>query len=434
LRIAALAFGVLAGLVAALILALGGLDPGALAHADPRQVTAIRFGLFVVEAFGIFGAGLVIAVPLAGTILMVVGAIGWVVAAVLLHHGPDFVMLTPPALLLAAAGLAATAVIRGRARNDDADDYDRDALDAQRAAISAGARPPADNEEEDEEEDGAAVPVGASFFGEAGTATPLRGAMQPEPGLRGLERDRDDRNDNWEPVRRRIEPPRTKSMFVSPEDEYDDEEGGFARGARIVSSILSFGLYAALAGAAVLIFLNLRVGEANHPSATKIEAPASVPKAPALTSSAPTVHVAEAPAAPSTPLGLTQPGAASFTPPTANAADLGPPIAPAPSVSPPGQQLPSTQRGLVAETTQPSSLPPAQPAASSAPPPAAEPAGDLTGQGLTGPVMPFPMTVAMAAERAPAKPVTPAAPAATPKPATPKPKPAAPRQPVDTGM
>ena len=425
MRIAALAFGVVAGLVAALILALGGLDPGALLHADPRQISAIRFGLFVVEAFGIFGAGLVIAVPLAGAILMAVGAAGWVVAAIVLRHGPDFVMLTPPALLLAAAGLAAAAFIRGRARPDDADDYDRDALDAQRAAMSAGARAPR-NDEQDEDED-AAMPVGASFFGEAGTATPLRGAMQSEPALRGS--DRDDRNDNWEPVRRRVEPPRTKSVFRSPEEEYDDEEGGFARGARIISSILSFGLYAALAGAAVLIFWNLRVGETNHPSATKIEASASVPKAPALSPSAPAVHVAEAPATPSTPLVLTQPGAASLTPPTANAADLGPPIAPASSVSPPGQQLPSAERGLVAETTQPSSLPPPQPASSSV-----EPASDLTGQGLTGPVMPFPMTVAMAAERAPAKPATPAA---TPKPATQKPatpKPAAPRQPVDTGM
>ena len=112
MRIAALAFGVLAGLVAALILALGGLDPSALTHTDPRQVSAIRFGLFVVESFGIFGAGLVIAVPLAGAILMGVGAIAWVVAAFVLHHGPDYVMLTPPALLLIVAGLAVVAFVR----------------------------------------------------------------------------------------------------------------------------------------------------------------------------------------------------------------------------------------------------------------------------------------------------------------------------------
>ena len=416
MRIAALAFGVLAGLVAALILALGGLDPSVLVRADARQIQLISFGLFVVESFGIFGAGLVLAVPLAGAILMAVGAIGWVVAAILLHHGPDYVMLTPPALLLVAAALAATAFVRRPAR-DDADEYDRDALDAQRAAMASGTR----NDEDDEQEDDRApVAVGASFFGEAGTATPMRGAMQQEPPMRGVDRDDRDDRDNWEPVRRRVEPPRTKSMFRAPEDEYDDE-GGFSRIARIISSILSFGLYAALAGAAVLIFWNLRVGDTNHPSATKIEASASLPKAPALSASKP-VQVAEAPAAPSSPLVLTQPGAATLTPPSANAADLGPPIAPQLAASQPAAQLPS-DRGLplLADASQPASLPPA---ASSQPPAAAS---DLTGQGLTGPVMPFPMTTAMAAGRIPSKPRT-ATPAATPRPAAPR------QQPQDTGL
>ena len=121
------------------------------------------------------------------------------------------------------------------------------------------------------------MPVGATFFGEAGTATSMRGAMQhPEPAPRG----RADRARTGSRSRRRVEPPRTKSVFRPPEDEYDDE-GGFSRAARIISSILSFGLYAALAGAAVLIFLNVRAGDIAHPSATKIEASASVPKAPA---------------------------------------------------------------------------------------------------------------------------------------------------------
>ena len=49
MRVAALAFGILAGLVASLILALGGLDVAAdLGATDDRQSQAIRFGLFVI--------------------------------------------------------------------------------------------------------------------------------------------------------------------------------------------------------------------------------------------------------------------------------------------------------------------------------------------------------------------------------------------------
>ena len=48
MRIAALAFGVLAGLVASFILALGGLDAAELRHLDGRQMQLVTFGLFVV--------------------------------------------------------------------------------------------------------------------------------------------------------------------------------------------------------------------------------------------------------------------------------------------------------------------------------------------------------------------------------------------------
>ena len=57
MRVAALAFGILAGLVASLILALGGLDVAAdLGATDARQAQAIRFGLFVIGNLGFFGA------------------------------------------------------------------------------------------------------------------------------------------------------------------------------------------------------------------------------------------------------------------------------------------------------------------------------------------------------------------------------------------
>ena len=98
MRIAALAFGVLAGLVASFILALGGLDASELAHLDARQMQLVTFGLFVIANLGVMGAGLVLAAPLAGIILFVVGALGWLGAGLAMHHGPDYVMLTPPGI------------------------------------------------------------------------------------------------------------------------------------------------------------------------------------------------------------------------------------------------------------------------------------------------------------------------------------------------
>ena len=122
MRIAALAFGILAGLVASFILALGGLDAAELGHLDGRQMQLVDFGLFVVANLGVLGAGLVLAAPLAGLVLFVLGAVGWVAAAVVLRHGPDYVMLTPPAILTVAIVLAAVALFRRRS-------HDRDVLD-----------------------------------------------------------------------------------------------------------------------------------------------------------------------------------------------------------------------------------------------------------------------------------------------------------------
>ena len=73
-----------------------------------------------------------------------------------------------------------------------------------------------------------------------------------------------DAND-WRPGKRRPPPPRQKSMFRDPdgeddEDEGEEEESGFSRIVRGLSGVLSFGLYAALAAAAVLIVWNLRSG------------------------------------------------------------------------------------------------------------------------------------------------------------------------------
>jgi len=423
LRIAALAFGILAGLVASFILALGGLDAAELRYLDGRQMQLVTFGLFVIANLGVLGAGLVLAVPLAGAALFVVGAIGWFVAALAMHHGPDYVMLTPPGILIVAAALSIAAFFRRRKSQEDAEDFGRrQSVAAQRAAMQDAGED--EEEEEDEEQaDSSGVAVGASFFGDAGTATPMRGAMPPAA---------DPRRDSWEPVRRRVEPPRQKPMFRSVEDEYDDDdESGVSRVARGISSVLSFGLYGALAAAAVLIFLNLRTGDTRN-TATKIEASASLPQtsAPVLTPSsssrAPSV-VAEAPAAPAlspTPTASVSPQLTAPSPPqlsgtarpavtaTGTSSALAATSPPSPTAVPAASSEPAPAGVAVADASPPAAGPATAPAEASAAASAEpQPGDDLAGTGVTGPLMPYPMPSQIAAGRPTAKP-RPAAPPA----------------------
>jgi hypothetical protein len=420
LRIAALAFGVLAGLVASFILALGGLDASELAHLDGRQMQLVTFGLFVIANLGILGAGLVLATPLVGAILFVVGAIGWVVAALAMHHGPDYVMLTPPGILLIAAALSIVALLRRRNADEDETYSQRQSVAAQRAAMRDADTDDDTEDENEADDDSPGVAVGASFFGDAGTATPLRGTMA------------DIRRENSEPVRRRVEPPRQKPVFRDIEDEYDDEESGFSRVARGVSSVLSFGLYAALAAAAVLIFWNLRPADIPKNTATKIEASAAQPKttAPVLappSSSAPTM-VAETPAAPTlspTPTASAAPELVAPTPPQTNGSSrLAVPAAGSLS-STMAEAPPSTQPATSAQPSEPGPLPagvvvaeaPIQTPTETAPASSSEPqpGDDLSGEGATGPLMPYPMPAVIAAGRPTAARPRPAAPA-TPAP------------------
>ena len=401
MRIAALAFGVVAGLVASLILALGGLDAAALPGVDPRQLSLIRFGLFIIANFGVLGAGVVLASPLGGTILFVLGAIAWLGAALVLRHGPDYVMLVPPGLLLVAAAFGLVAFLRRPQREYDDYDDDERAIATQRAAMAAS------RNDQDEEDDQSGVAVGASFFGEGGTATPMHGAMsrrQPDPSMRRAP------DDDWQPVRRRTEPPRQRPMFRPVEDEYD-EEPGFWRVSRITSSVLSFGLYGALVAAAVLIFLNLRTAD-TRPAAAKIEASAPVSRA----SSSAAPRVAAAPTL-------------SQAPSSAQAAAVAPALIAPSTVLPPSSFEPSAPAVAEASEAAPSSAPPP---ASSAPAPssaaassassAEPPPEDLTlGEPpASGPLMPFAMSPQMAAARS--------------GPATRRPAPATPAPRGDAGL
>lgn len=271
MRVAALAFGVLAGLVASLVFALGGLDVGSnlLGEAALRQAQAVRFGLLVVGNLGIFGAGLVLASPIGGAIFLLLGAVAWVGAALLTQHSTNFVLYTPPVLLLAGAAFAFVAHFRRRPANEDeeAEEEDVEIMPPLRSAPMPSAMM-----DDDEIEEAVAAPAFASR------------AQQRQPEDAGpVHSDADD----WNPRRRQPPPPRTKPTFRSLEDDYDDEEepSGISRFFLGASGVLSFGLYAGLAVVAVLVFWTLRdrdggeaaIVVAETSSSSSIASPPSAP-------------------------------------------------------------------------------------------------------------------------------------------------------------
>jgi hypothetical protein len=409
LRVAALAFGVLAGLVASLILALGGLDVAPSTVAADRQVQAIRFGLFLIGNLGMFGAALVLASPLAGAILLLLGAVAWVGAALMMHHSTDLVLVTPPSLMLIAAILAFIAHVR------------RPRVELPEPEILAplgAARAPADTFEADEPP-GMTIPS----FAEPPRTSPLRAATDdpfPRPA-----------DDDWDPRKRRPPPPRARAEFRQPDDDDEDEPSGFARFALGLSSILSFGLYTALAAAAVLVFWGLRT-ESDRPTAVVAEAPAASSSSAVPPASAPEPSSSEPRIAPALPTSSESPSAepvASERPPIRT---IEGPVSVAETVSseeafgeietstyPP--RLTQDVRLAPQSTLPASSEEPAAPAPielepssepsselSSEPPPedlpseapsAVEPPVTVTGEAATGALVPFPMSARMAALR-----------------------------------
>jgi hypothetical protein len=355
LRIAALAFGILAGLVASLILALGGLDPEMLPRVDPRQ---LHFALFVIANLGVFAAALALAAPLAAAVLMLLAAAAWAGAAFLLRHGPDYVLITPPALLAIAAAFAIIAfVLRPRT------------LDAP---------------------------------GPATEGEDLQAAPQQSRGLEQGEQVRAD--SDWQPGKKKL-PTRQEPVFRDPEDE--DEESGFARFFRGISTVLSFGLYAALAGAAVLIFLNLRTGDTGRPTpALEARSSSSLSTPPTASSAAPAAPVLTSPSssdpieAVQTLLSTESGGAAEGTgtfrtvgpapgpAAEASAASLEP--IPPPASSDSSAVFVSSGSSEVPVQLEPQNLLADSPSSSIEPPPTASP---------SAPVLPFGMPTQMAAER-----------------------------------
>jgi hypothetical protein len=407
LRVAALAFGVLAGLVASLILALGGLDVAPSTFSADRQVQAVRFGLFLIGNVGMFAAALVMASPLAGAILLVLGAIAWVGAALLMHHSTDLVLVTPPSLLLIAAILAFIAHFRRPAMA---------ASEAEILAPLADERPVADNLDAGPEP---AMTIPA-FAAEppASRASPLRSSDDPFPRVAA---------DDWDPRKRRPPPPRTKPDFRQPDDEDEDEPSGLARFALGFSSVLSFGLYAALAGAAVLVFWGLR-GEAEKPAIVVADVP-TISSSSAPPSTTPSPSSSEAALAPALPVPAA-PSSASSEPasqlPPVRSVDAPVSVAAAPSSEESfGDVLTSDDPLAPPRLTDNSGLPFDGTASSSEPPPAApvelepsapveleapepsseplpaevEPPLAAAGTADTGALLPFTMSARMAALR-----------------------------------
>jgi hypothetical protein len=126
--------------------------------------------------------------------------------------------------------------------------------------------------------------------------------LQPLPGYEPPEDLRSAIDNDWRPGKRRQPPPRQEPVFREPEgDEYEDEESGFSRFARGVSGFLSFGLYAALAAAAALVYVNLHLDQPHNTSRQVAEvAPVSSSAAASSESSAsaaPVLGLSSAPGA-----------------------------------------------------------------------------------------------------------------------------------------
>jgi hypothetical protein len=416
LRIAALASGILAGLLASLILALGGLDPALLHGADPRYVA---LGLSLIASLAIFAAAFVLANALAGAVLMVLAGAAWVGAAIALRHGPDLQLIAPPALLLVGAVLAGAAFLR---RN-------------RHLAVPRLELPSA------EAVDDAPLDAPGLFAAEPEPYAEPIPELAPLPGYEAPPDLRPGPDEDWRPGKRRPPPPRQEPVFREPDEDVEfEEESPLRRFARGLSGVLSFGLYGALATAAVLVYIDVRsdgsgsaapvqIAEAEpviaSSSAPPAAAPASVlppaaslaPSGPALPDSGalsedPTTRLLAGDVAGSTespPLRQVGPGTIFAAPEqAASSASFETALATTASSSfePPSSSGPlaaamssASSASEVPMQLQPENLlDPAASASSSAEPPP-QPA-QQPGVAAPGGVMPFTMAPQMAAERA----------------------------------
>jgi len=108
LRIAALIFGLLAGLAAGLVLALGDIEAqlAAVPAFAPQGQFVARLLVYLVPAIGWIGTGMVLARPRLGGVLLLLSAIGWAALALAAGHGA-VLFAAPPFTFALAAGIVA---------------------------------------------------------------------------------------------------------------------------------------------------------------------------------------------------------------------------------------------------------------------------------------------------------------------------------------
>ncbi len=315
MKIAALVLGALAGIVASLILALGGMEITAatLGGLGDRQIAGARFTLILIPNIVLLGAGLSLAYPRIAAIPLLLATLLWAVGAIVLGHRADLVLAVPTALMLIAAIVAFLAGMFAARRASSAA-----AFDEARLALAERDEPRAvDAEYEGEEADPSGVsvryvqPVSVSANGN----TP-RMQMDDDDQLGGLEgrsaipgRLTGDAPPQARPSRqsRPIDP-----SFINPEDETEDSPWiNLGRG---VASVLNFALYAALAAGVLLATYNLaqRDGATTNvaalpPAETKAAPPATAAKVEALPAPAKVTPKAETAAPTTLPADTTAP-------------------------------------------------------------------------------------------------------------------------------
>ncbi|MEQ1900329.1 MAG: hypothetical protein ABL866_06310 [Devosia sp.] len=280
LRIAALVAGALAGFVASLILAVGALEITASSFGGLTvpQLALARYGLIFIANLSLLGAGVTLALPRTGAALLLLSAIAWIGAALSFGHGADIVLIGPPVLGLAAFALAVGADISARRNRDRSSEAAAEAFEPDPYDVA-----PTPRAYREKTALAAASPTGPR--------DQLSGIVERDfiPGRLNGKRERAVADER--PAFREL--------------ETDIEPGPLARFGRGLTGLLSFGLYAAAAGAVVLVVYNiyqrddgaaLVTGPASSETVAAVPSsalePSSSAPAPALPSSSEPVPVA----------------------------------------------------------------------------------------------------------------------------------------------
>lgn len=114
MRSAALIFGLLAGLMGGIVIALGNVESGLAAARElgNHRESLAKFIVYTIPNIGLLGAGLALARPRLGSVLLLLSAAGWAGAAIVAGHGA-VLFAALPFTFAAAGGLVALFGRRG---------------------------------------------------------------------------------------------------------------------------------------------------------------------------------------------------------------------------------------------------------------------------------------------------------------------------------